>query len=108
MIFTNTTKLKAALGAGSLGILMTLNPATCRAQMEINPDHYDTPADSAAATKAKPNRSAGRSHGDFNHAVPQKPSAAVGMLRSKRLTAKRQAAQLSAKTALSDHSWDVR
>ena len=101
MIFANTTKLKATLGAGFVGILMTLNPATCRAQMEINPDHYDTSGVSTTTTKSK-------TRADLNHAAPQKPSAGTRQLRSKRVSRKRQPVQLSAKTASAVHSWDVR
>jgi len=35
------TKLKLAIVIGCLGILMTLKPTACRAQAEIDPDHYD-------------------------------------------------------------------
>ena len=108
MIFTNTTKLKTALAAGFLGVLMTLNPATSCAQMEISPDHYDTANVSELRTKAKPNRSASNSQSELNHAAPQKPSAGTRKLRSKRLSSKRQPVQLSAKTAPSDHSWEIR
>ena len=108
MIFTNTTKLKTALAAGFLGVLMTLNPATCCAQMEISPDHYDTADVSAVRTKAKPNRSASSSQSDLNHAAPQKPSAGTRKMRSKKLSPKRQPVQLSAKTVPSDHSSEIR
>src|SRR5215469_11507433 len=53
VIFTKTRKIEGGTWSRILGILMTLNPATCRAQMKINPDHYDTAGDSAAATKGK-------------------------------------------------------
>ena len=108
MIFNNTTKLNAALGAGLLGILITLNPGTCQAQMEINPDHCDTTADSGAPTKARSNRSLSSFRGASNHAAPQKPSAGKSRLGSKKLSSKHQHTQLSAKAAPSDRSWDVR
>ena len=93
-MITSTSNFKA-FGIGFLGILMALNPLTCRAEMEINPDHYDTGDVSASPTKAK-------IKDNSNHPVPQKPS--TGKLRSRRVSPKRQPVQLSAKTASADHS----
>jgi len=52
VIFTNTTKLKGALGTGFLGILMTLKPALVEPRSKSTRTTYDTPGDSAAAIKA--------------------------------------------------------
>ena len=102
MIFKNITKLNAAFGAGFLSAVITLSPATCRAQAEINPDHYDTTDVSAVGIKANPHRS------DSRHAFPQKPSDGVRKLNSKKRAPKRKPVRLSGKTTSANHSWSVR
>ena len=102
MIFKNITKLNAAFGAGFLAVVMTLSPATCRAQAEINPDHYDTTDVSAVGIKANPHRS------DSRHAFRQEPSAGVPKPNSKKLAPKRKPVQLSAKTTSANRSRSVR
>src|SRR5215467_4671154 len=52
------------LAVGFLGILMSLKPATCRAQAEIDPDHYDT-VDSGPLPQAMPTIAAGQKVGIF-------------------------------------------
>jgi hypothetical protein len=44
--------LKIALAIGLLGVLVTFIPTPCRAQAEIDPDHYDTPSVGAATTNS--------------------------------------------------------
>jgi hypothetical protein len=42
-------RTKTAFAISFLGILAILMPTTCRAQAEIDPDHYDTPIDDTKA-----------------------------------------------------------
>jgi hypothetical protein len=44
--------LEIALVIGLLGVLVTFMPTPCRAQAEIDPDHYDTPSVGAATTNS--------------------------------------------------------
>ena len=41
MAFQKAKKLKMVLAIGFLGMLVQLMPGTCRAQAEIDPDHYE-------------------------------------------------------------------
>jgi len=42
MNYKSVTQLEMILGIGLLGVLTMLKPTPCRAQAEIDPDHYDT------------------------------------------------------------------
>lgn len=77
------TKLNVVLVAGFLCMLMMLKPTACRAQAEINPDHYE---DSAAAVQN--NGMAKRNTVESNVArAPRKVSAQPISANSKRQNA---------------------
>jgi hypothetical protein len=46
------TNLKIALAIGLVGVSVTFIPTPCRAQAEIDPDHYETPSVGAATTNS--------------------------------------------------------
>ena len=61
-------KVKTALVIGFLGMLTLLKPALCRAQAEIDPDHYEsinTESFAFARAGTTPNRNADSSQGEF-------------------------------------------
>jgi hypothetical protein len=68
------------LGIGFLGILMMFKPATCRAQADVNPDHYDTINSESISTvhsSTKTKRNASSSRDDLTAALRQQPSASA-------------------------------
>lgn len=72
--------LNMVLGIGFLGILMMFKPATCLAQAEINPDHYDTVNNESISTvrsSAKTKQNASGSRGDLTTALRQQSSASA-------------------------------
>ena len=98
MAYRKATKLRMLVAMGFLGILMTLKPPTCRAQAEINPDHYDTPANESTSTirtNAKPIRTASSSRGKSTRGLQQQSSASAGRAASRSLSPKRQQTQVS-------------
>jgi len=65
LAFQESKKPKMALVIGLLGMLAALMPGTCRAQAEIDPDHYETSsADAPAANVLKTGPPKGNVSGD--------------------------------------------
>ena len=64
MNFRHRKKLKMALVIGLVAVAMALKPTHCRAQAEIDPDHYDT-VDSGPLSQASPAIAVGQKVGNF-------------------------------------------
>jgi len=62
--FRHRKKLKMALVIGLVAVAMALKPTHCRAQAEIDPDHYDT-VDSGPLSQASPAIAVGQKVGNF-------------------------------------------
>jgi hypothetical protein len=64
MNYKSVTQLKMILGIGLMGVLTMLKPTLCRAQAEIDPDHYDT-VENAPVSQAKPTIAGSQKAGNF-------------------------------------------
>ena len=64
MNFRHRKKLKMALVIGLVAVAMALKPTHCRAQAEIDPDHYDT-VDGGPLPQASPAIAVGQKVGNF-------------------------------------------
>ena len=64
MNYKSVTQLKMILGIGLLGVLTMLKPTPCRAQAEVDPDHYDT-VENEPVPQGKPTIAVSQKAGNF-------------------------------------------